>query len=574
MNEPIAIPGYRTLRELGVGGMATVHLAIQESFDREVALKIMSPMFNIDPSFATRFVREARIVSQIHHASIVPVHDVGEHRRHQYLSMEYLPGGDLKHRLQDKGPDAQLALTVCRAISSALELAHRKGFVHRDIKPENILFREDGTPVLTDFGIARAIDSGTSLTRIGTLVGTPAYMSPEQIKGLELDGRSDLYSLGIVLYEMLTGSQPYRADSTLSLALKHISESLPALPSEMAHFQPVLDRLTARERNERFANGAEVMAALNHIDRMPRINGPAAAAVRNPTPRHNDSVTELREVPPAEATPKPPLLPRSTRLLWIGLGTVAISGAVAMTYMTSRPAAEPSLQVSDNQAARAPLDSAQTAIPPGMEDPMQPAAEPAVVATIAPRTPSSSSATKPTAAASSNSTSTQPSSQFSSARPAKMQTARPRQEMPDSNDTHLDEPVSGGAVQIPLNLVDHALWGEEQWRDAAEPEKIARFVNDDIRIRSLEMYAQDLGNGVARFGVRGTLANSNSHDRLVKLRIELVNRGQASMNIPLEDVEIDGEEEEEFEHTLDIAAASINSSPPTRLRITLSAVDH
>src|ERR1044071_2971444 len=109
MTEPITIPGYRILRELGAGGMATVYLAIQESFDREVALKVMSPMFNVDPSFATRFVREARIISQIHHASIVPVHDVGEHRRHQYLSMEYLPGGDLKHRLQTQGPDATLA---------------------------------------------------------------------------------------------------------------------------------------------------------------------------------------------------------------------------------------------------------------------------------------------------------------------------------------------------------------------------------------------------------------------------------------------------------------------------------
>ena len=128
--------------------------------------------------------------------------------------MEYLSGGDLKRRIVDGERDLSLALNVCTALSAALDVAHRKGFVHRDIKPENILFREDGTPVLTDFGIARALDSGRSMTLAGMLVGTPDYMSPEQVKGLELDGRSDLYSMGIVFYEILTGTVPFKADST------------------------------------------------------------------------------------------------------------------------------------------------------------------------------------------------------------------------------------------------------------------------------------------------------------------------------------------------------------------------
>jgi serine/threonine-protein kinase PpkA len=248
------------IRKLGQGGMATVYLAIQESFDREVALKIMSPALNSDPSFATRFVRESRIVAQIHHSSIVPVVDVGQYEGHHYLSMEYLPGGDLKQRIADGRHGVGLALNVCIAISSALDLAHRKGFVHRDIKPENILFREDGTAVLTDFGIARAIDPGTALTVIGTMVGTPNYMSPEQVKGAELDGRSDLYSLGVVFYETLTGSVPFRADSTMSLAMKHLSEPLPQLPPELRMYQPFLDRLMAKEREDRFGSGAEVIA--------------------------------------------------------------------------------------------------------------------------------------------------------------------------------------------------------------------------------------------------------------------------------------------------------------------------
>ena len=267
MSESITIPGYRIERKLGQGGMAAVYLAIQQSFEREVALKVMSPLLNSDPSFTTRFMREARIVAHMHHASIVPVFDVGEHKPYHYLSMEYLPGGDLKQRILQGRGNTDLVDAVCRALCPALDLAHRKGFVHRDIKPENILFREDGTPVLTDFGIARAVDSGTSLTMAGMLVGTPSYMSPEQVKGQELDGRSDLYSLGIVCYEVLTGTVPFRADSTLSVALKHLSEPLPELPQQLSIYQPLLDRLTAKDRNERFATGADVLRALRTLNR-------------------------------------------------------------------------------------------------------------------------------------------------------------------------------------------------------------------------------------------------------------------------------------------------------------------
>lgn len=265
MTETITIPGYSIASRLGQGGMASVYLAVQHSFEREVALKVMSPLLNSDPSFAARFKREARIVAQLSHASIVPVFEVGEHNSCHYLSMEYLSGGDLKRRVLDGERDLSLALNVCTALSAALDVAHRKGFVHRDIKPENILFREDGTPVLTDFGIARALDSGRSMTLAGMLVGTPDYMSPEQVKGLELDGRSDLYSMGIVFFEILTGAVPFKADSTLSVALKQVGEPLPSLPPEHAAYQEFLDCLTAKDREERFASGAEVIRALRVI---------------------------------------------------------------------------------------------------------------------------------------------------------------------------------------------------------------------------------------------------------------------------------------------------------------------
>jgi hypothetical protein len=265
MKEIITIPGYSIVRELGEGGMASVYLATQHSLEREVALKIMSPLLNSDPGFAARFRREARIIAQLSHASIVPAFEVGEHQSRCYLAMEYLPGGSLKQRLLERRFDVSQAAGICSALCGALDLAHRKGFVHRDIKPENILFREDGTPVLTDFGIARALDYGRSMTVAGVLVGTPGYMSPEQVKGLELDGRSDLYSLGVVFYEMLTGTTPFSAQSSLSLALKQVSDALPSLPPEYALYQDFLDCLTAKEREQRFATGTEVIRALTLI---------------------------------------------------------------------------------------------------------------------------------------------------------------------------------------------------------------------------------------------------------------------------------------------------------------------
>jgi len=292
MSETIKIPGYRIERKLGQGGMAAVYLAIQQSFEREVALKIMSPLLNSDPSFTTRFIREARIVAHIHHASIVPVFDVGEHQPYHYLSMEYLPGGDLKQRILRGRCNTEQVMDVCIALCGALDVAHRKGFVHRDIKPENILFREDGTPVLTDFGIARAVDRGASLTVAGMLVGTPSYMSPEQVKGVELDGRSDLYSLGIVCYEMLTGTVPFRADSSMSVALKHLSEAIPPLPADLAVYQSFVNSLTARDRNDRFSSGAEAAQALRALHG--RANTSEATMLR-PMPRE---ITEQLRKPP------------------------------------------------------------------------------------------------------------------------------------------------------------------------------------------------------------------------------------------------------------------------------------
>lgn len=371
MIETNTIPGYRIVRQLGQGGSATAYLAIQLSFEREVALKIMSPTLNADPTFAMRFVREARIVAQMHHASIVPVFDVGEHRPYHYLSMEYLPGGDLRQRIVERRLSLALALDVCMAICSALEVAHRKGFVHRDIKPQNILFREDGAPVLTDFGIARAIDVGTSLTVAGMFVGTPAYMSPEQVKGLDVDARTDLYSLGMVFYEMLTGNVPFRSDSdsALSIAMKQINETLPPLPPEYAQYQPIIDRLTAKDREQRFSNATEVLHALRAMNDGA---GPRAHTLVRTASREK---TVSSKVEPAAAVPTERLAvskPKSWLPWAAGIAALAIIG-VAVATMLRRPE-QPIANAVIDTPAPAPTETIASETTAVIETTAQPAA--------------------------------------------------------------------------------------------------------------------------------------------------------------------------------------------------------
>jgi serine/threonine protein kinase len=261
----IEIPGYKILRQLGRGGMATVYLAMQESVQREVALKVMSPALLVDPDFGERFLREARIAAKLHHRHVVGVHDVGREGDHHYIAMEYLGGGTLLNKDGTPRP-VGFALRVIREIAMALNYAHAKGFVHRDVKPDNILLREDGSAALTDFGIARASDSATHMTRTGTVIGTPHYMSPEQARGRSLDGRADLYSLGIVLYELLTGRVPFHADDSLAVGIMHITQPIPILPEHLQALQPLLNRMLAKQPDDRYQNGAAVADAIEQIE--------------------------------------------------------------------------------------------------------------------------------------------------------------------------------------------------------------------------------------------------------------------------------------------------------------------
>ncbi len=252
----IAIPGYKILRPIGEGGMASVFLAVQESLDREVALKVMAPALAANSEFTERFLKEGRITAKLQHQNLVTVYDIGTHNGVYYLAAEYIPGGTLKERISEGGLSVGEILDIVVEMARGLDFAHQKGFVHRDVKPGNILFRKDGSVVLADFGIAKAMDSSSSSTVAGASIGTPDYMSPEQARAEPVDGRSDLYSLGTVLYEMLTGAPPYQAADPFTVALMHVTQPVPTLPPEYAWMQPLVDRTMNKNPAERVQTGS------------------------------------------------------------------------------------------------------------------------------------------------------------------------------------------------------------------------------------------------------------------------------------------------------------------------------
>jgi serine/threonine protein kinase len=263
----ISIPGYTLGRPIAEGGMAEVYLATQHSLGREVAVKIMK---DGDAVQASRFQREARLVATLNHSHIVHIYDVGQLADGRpYLSMELLPGGDLRQRIRD-GLKGSEVLRILRQLAEGLQAIHERGIVHRDIKPANILFRENGDAVLTDFGIAKSADIDVELTHGGLIVGSPAYSSPEQISSKSLDGRSDLYSLGIVLVEMLIGRNPYRGPDYATTVVNQMQQSAPLLPSWHKPWQPVVDRLLAKRAEQRYPDAGVLLRVLDKLDLEPK----------------------------------------------------------------------------------------------------------------------------------------------------------------------------------------------------------------------------------------------------------------------------------------------------------------
>jgi serine/threonine-protein kinase PpkA len=224
----------------------------------------MAPALAANSEFTERFLKEGRITAKLSHPNLVTVFDIGSHGTVYYLAAEFIPGGTLRERIQ-AGLSVAEALDIACDVARGLDFAHQKGFVHRDVKPGNILFKADGTAVLADFGIAKAMDSTSGATMAGASIGTPDYMSPEQARAEQIDGRSDFYALGAVIFEMLVGHPPYQASDPFTVALMHVTQPVPTLPPEHAWLQPLIDSLMAKLPDNRPASGEHFIQSVEQL---------------------------------------------------------------------------------------------------------------------------------------------------------------------------------------------------------------------------------------------------------------------------------------------------------------------
>ncbi len=259
--------GPYTIREkIGEGGMAVVYKGYQESLNRYVAIKVLRGDLARNQQFVTRFRREALAVAKLSHPNILHVYDAGVAYGVYYIVMDYAPGGSLKDLMRRRPLDMGRAISIVAQVAEALDYAHQRGLIHRDVKPSNILLSADGRPLLTDFGIAKALYEQEQLTRTGTAIGTPEYMAPEQVEGHAVDGRTDIYSLGVVLYEMVGGRPPFRADTPMAVVYQHLNETPPPLrrvnPSAPGWLEAILDQALAKNPAARFQRASDFARSL------------------------------------------------------------------------------------------------------------------------------------------------------------------------------------------------------------------------------------------------------------------------------------------------------------------------
>lgn len=371
----IDIPGYLIRREIGAGGMASVYLALQTSLEREVALKVMSPALAADPTFSKRFLQEARMLASLAHPNIVQVYDVGVTQSQlNYFSMQYLPGGDFAQRVSGGITEKDL-VRVLEGVANALGYAHQRGYVHRDVAPGNILFDVNDTPLLTDFGIARAISQAARITSAGISIGTSHYMSPEQARGGDVDARSDLYGLGVLTWFGLTGKPPYEGADGFAVSYAHVFEPIPRLPTAHARWQPLIDKALAKDPAQRYQSADEFVAALGTIDiRSPttpasEIEAPtrimkrdviAAAVAARPA----EASTRIGSIPTLEESliPTPPALAVTPRR-WLPWGIAAVGllviGLVGYAVLAGR---EPKSALVQKPPQKTPEKTLQQAI--------------------------------------------------------------------------------------------------------------------------------------------------------------------------------------------------------------------
>lgn len=410
---------YEILRELGRGGMATVYLARQTNVNRQVAVKVLPREFMHDPQFIERFKREIQLIADLEHPHILPVYDFGETERIPFIVMRYLGGGTLLEMLIDSLPPLETLVRPVEQVCSALDFAHAEGIIHRDLKPSNILLDERGNAYLSDFGIAQIMQDAGRLTG-SAVIGTPAYMSPEQAEGRPLDARADVYSLGVVLFELVTGREPFQADTPMALLIKHITEQMPSprayRPDLPTSVENVVLRATMKDPAARYPSTLALAEAFSRavreteasqssirlprppstqITRVPHEDSQPDRPTRDESPEDlptvvDQSLPDVPTMPPtspesfmdlpfeespllADDAPTTPSPTRrvSSRFIWryVAIVGLVLAGTLGLMVLTRSPliypAPEPALLPEGFTAARVLDDRAQVAVPEG-----------------------------------------------------------------------------------------------------------------------------------------------------------------------------------------------------------------
>ena len=335
---------YEIKSEIGRGGMATVFHAYDPRFERDVAIKVLPREFLHDPQFRARFEREAKMIALLEHPAIVPVYDFGEENEQPFIVMRYMSGGSLSDRLQKESFSLSESAQIIERLAPALDAAHSRGIVHRDLKPGNILFDQYGNAFLSDFGIARLAQAGGGTLTGTAIIGTPAYMSPEQVHGdKEIDGRSDVYALGVIFFQMLTGSVPYHADTPAKVMMMHLLEPVPLLQKVKQDvpedYQLVIKHAMAKDPEQRFSTAGEMATALSTIlrgEKTPTLTGHKftyePTLVSSGAPPSNTVVSEKTPgMPIKDSVPTRKGIPPSLLILGglAGFGLIAVLVVVA-----------------------------------------------------------------------------------------------------------------------------------------------------------------------------------------------------------------------------------------------------
>ncbi|MBE7469744.1 MAG: serine/threonine protein kinase [Anaerolineales bacterium] len=395
---------YRIIAPLGEGGMAAVYKAFQPGVDRFVALKVLPQHYAKDPQFVDRFEREAKVLAKLQHPHILPVHDFGEaDGGYTYIVMPFIESGDLASLMSQRPLTLAEIGRIIEQIGDALDYAHTQGIIHRDVKPSNILIDSRGNCLLTDFGLAKLVAGVSNLTSTGIIVGTPSYMSPEQGMGQALDGRTDIYALGIILYEMVTGQVPFRAETPMAIVVKHIQDPLPPPSKVDATIPEAIERVIlkalAKQPEDRYATPGDMVKALQAAIQASASSPPpanVAPATRytriNQKTKLESASSKTPALSPASASAVVPQASSGQMMLWAGLSLalVAVIGLAVLGvwwFGRSRQAVQtPPLPAQEQQSTveRKQLELPQasptlppTSVPTPQPQPTPPPAQPA-----------------------------------------------------------------------------------------------------------------------------------------------------------------------------------------------------